>query len=329
MEKSPLVDSVNRNEENLKNQALPHSIGIILLFLTVVIWGSTFTITNQVTQHIPPIFYMAFRYLIGFLVYIPFFRHFKSLNRKFWKITLIASFMLWASFALQTIGIQLTTAAKSAFITGLNVIMIPIFAALIYKKRVRGIIWISTLLALIGVSIMSFTGFDSIELGDILVFICDIFYAFYILYLERKLPYVELISFSAFQLAFLSLFSFIYTIIFEISFNSFIPTFENFLQPPFLWFILYMGIIATSSATIIQMKGQRAVSATQSAIIYALEPIFGALFAAILGNENITWQIIVGGGLIMVGIFLSISKNESQSQKLKEMEIGNNPIDGN
>ncbi|RLI67072.1 MAG: hypothetical protein DRO88_00150 [Promethearchaeia archaeon] len=297
-------------DRDIKSTALPHYLGLILLIVTTILWGSTFTITNQVTQHIPPIFYMTFRYLIGFLVYIPFFCHFRKINREFWKITLTASFLLWASFTLQTIGIQLTTATKSAFITGLNVIMIPIFAAVIYKRRVRGIIWVSTVLALIGVSIMSFSGFDSIELGDVLVFICDIFYALYILYLERKLPFVGIISFSAFQLAFLSLFSFISSLIFEVSVNSFVSTFRIFLQTPFYWYILYMGVIATSFATIIQMKGQRAVTATQAAIIYALEPIFGALFAAILGNEDITWQIIVGGGLIMTGIFLSISKKK-------------------
>ncbi|WP_457559589.1 DMT family transporter [Candidatus Harpocratesius sp.] len=309
---------VNSNTESSAGNSsrFPSYLGIIFLLITTILWGSTFTITNQITQYVSPMFYMAIRYLIGFLVFLPFFHHFRQTNLEFWKITLKASSLLWASFALQTIGIQLTTAAKSAFITGLNVIMVPIFAALIYRQKVRKIIWISTLLALIGISLMSLSGLNRFEFGDFLVFLCDIFYALYILYLEKKLPHVDLIAFSAFQLAFLSCFSFIASFIFENSFSKFTLSLISLVQPPFGWYILYMGLIATSAATLFQMKGQKMVSATQAAIVFALEPIFGAFFAVIIGNEELTWQIIVGGTLIMAGIFLTIEILPKNRQNL-------------
>ncbi len=310
--KIPIPDS-NSNQRYL--------LGTLFLLITTILWGSTFTITNQLTQIIPPMFYMGIRYLIGFLAFLPFFRHFKTMTAKTWKITLIASFLLWTSFMLQTIGIKLTTAAKSAFITGLNVIMIPIFAAIIYRQKVRPIIWLSTILALFGISLMSFAGLDNIALGDILVLICDVFYALYILYLERVLPKVNIIAFSAFQLLFLSLASFLVSLIFENPTDSIFSQLDQIFSIQNIVLLLYMGLIATSFATIIQMHGQHRVPATRAALIYALEPIFGALFAVILGNEILGWQTLVGGILIVGGIFLSIERNskDTENKELKEL----------
>ncbi|MHA1618406.1 MAG: DMT family transporter [Promethearchaeota archaeon] len=312
--KIPIPDS-NSNQKYL--------LGTLFLLITTILWGSTFTITNQLTQIIPPMFYMGVRYLIGFLAFLPFFKHFKSMNAKTWKITLIASFLLWTSFMLQTIGIKLTTAAKSAFITGLNVIMIPIFAAIIYRQKVRPVIWLSTILALFGISLMSFAGFDQIALGDILVLICDVFYALYVLYLERVLPKVNIIAFSAFQLLSLSLASFFVSLIFENVTDSIFSQLDQVFSLHNLILLLYMGLIATSFATIIQMHGQHRVPATRAALIYALEPIFGALFAVILGNEILGWQTLVGGVLIVGGIFLSIERSSTKRDENKQNKQNN------
>ena len=296
-------------QTELKSSAKEQSIAVSLLLITTILWGSTFIITNKLTQFIPPMIYLGVRYLIGFLAFLPFIGRLRKFTKKQFKMGFIAGTLVWASFSVQTIGIKLTTATKSAFITGLNVIMVPIFSAMFFKEKVSARIWISTILALIGVSVMSFigTGFDGISIGDILVLICDVFYALYIIYLSLNLKSVDIIGITVIIIFLISFYSFIASIIFEdmnYIFNegrNVIFTFKNF------GILLYMGICATNIATLTQNYGQRHLSSSKAAIVFASEPLF-ATFFAVLGNETLNLQIIIGGILIIAGILLSIEK---------------------
>ena len=296
-------------------------IGEILLIITTIIWGSTFIITNTVTQVVPPMFYQGMRYLFGFIGFLPFIGRIRKFTKKQFKIAIIAGSLCWASVALQTYGIKWTTATKSGFITGLNVIMVPIFVAILYHKRIQFKIWISTILALIGVSILSFAGMESLSIGDLFVFVCDIFYALYIIYLDNHLAEIDTIGISAVIVFIISLFSFILAFI-----TGEIPiVFGDQISAIFttnhLLILIYMGVIATTIATLTQTFGQTTVNSTRAAIIYALEPLFAAFFAVILGSEKLNWQILVGGSLIFVGILFSIEKEKTLSQNISTLQI--------
>ena len=147
-------------EDITEKSRLSPRIGELLLVATTILWGSTFIITNTLTQVIPPMFYMGVRYLIGFLGFLPFLPKMKKLTKYQWKTAIIAGILCWISFATQTYGIKMTTATKSAFLTGLNVIMVPIFSALLFKTKISRKIWLSSFLAVIGVSVFSFGEFN-------------------------------------------------------------------------------------------------------------------------------------------------------------------------
>lgn len=304
----------------LRSSAKKQSLAMVLLLITTILWGSTFIITNKITQIIPPMFYLGVRYLIGFIAFLPFIGRLRKFTKKQFKIGLIAGTLMWASFSVQTIGIKLTTATKSAFITGLSVIMVPIFSAIFFKDKISPRIWISTILALIGVSIMSFIGFENFSIGDLLILICDVFYAIYIIYLSQNLKSIDIIGLSLIIIFLNSFYSFIASIIFEdmnYIFNDgaeLIFTIENF------GILLYMGICATNIATLTQNYGQRHLSPTKAAIIFATEPLF-ATFFAVLGNELLNLQIIIGGALILIGILLSIEKTETDRSFNSEIEL--------
>lgn len=297
---------MNTEIEHLSNSKQV-KIGTILLIITTIIWGSTFIITNILTQIVPPMFYMGVRYLIGFIAFMPFLGRLRTFTKKQFKIGLIAGTLCWASFTFQTIGIQLTTATKSAFITGLNVIMIPIFLAIFYKKKVSKKIWISTFFALVGVSVLSFGGIEKPSIGDLLVLICDIFYALYVIYLGIHLKEIDTIGISIIIVFIIGFFSFILSFIFE-DMNyifgegaSSIFTYQN------LGIMLYMGLIATTISNLTQNYGQTHIAPTKTAIIFSLEPLF-ATFFAILGKESLNLQIVIGAIFIFTGIVLSIEK---------------------
>ena len=288
-------------QTELRPSVKKQSLAMVLLLITSILWGSTFIITNKLTQIIPPMFYLGVRYLIGFIAFLPFIGRLRKFTKKQFKIGFIAGTLVWASFSVQTIGIKLTTATKSAFITGLSVIMVPIFSAIFFKHKISKRIWISTFLALIGVSVMSFIGFENISIGDLLVLICDVFYAIYIIYLSQNLKSVDVIGITIIIVFLNSFYSFSASILFEdmnYIFNDgakLIFTIENF------GILLYMGICTTNIATLTQNYGQRHLSPTKAAIIFATEPLF-ATFFAVLGNELLNLQIIIGGALILVGI---------------------------
>ena len=205
------LNSFNPDSIPEKSRLSPR-IGELLLVTTTILWGSTFIITNTLTQVIPPMFYMGVRYFIGLLGFLPFLPKMKKLTKHQWKIAIIAGTLCWISFATQTYGIKMTTATKSAFLTGLNVIMVPIFYGFLFKKKIPSMIWISSVLAVIGVSVFSFGQFNKFEFGDALILICDVFYAFYIIYLDKNLKKVDILSFSA-------------VIVLVIGVNSFIMSF--------------------------------------------------------------------------------------------------------
>ncbi len=301
-----------------RSSAKEQSIAMIFLLITTVLWGSTFIITNKLTQIIPPMFYMFLRYIIGFIAFLPFMGRLRNFTKKQFKIGFIAGTLVWASFSIQTIGIQLTTATKSAFITGLSVIMVPIFYALFFKDKISARIWISTLLALIGVSVMSIIGFENVSIGDLLVLISDVFYALYIIYLSLNLKSVDIVGITVIIVFLLSFYSLIASLIFEdinLTFKNMNSIFENFGL-----ILLYMGVCATNIATLTQNYGQRHLSSTKAAIIFATEPLF-ATFFAVLGGESLTPKIVIGGILILVGVLLSIEKPELDRSFNPEIEV--------
>jgi drug/metabolite transporter (DMT)-like permease len=264
---------------------------------------------------------MGVRYLIGFLGFLPFLPKMKKLTKQHWKIAIIAGTLCWISFATQTYGIKMTTATKSAFLTGLNVIMVPIFSALLFKTKISRKIWLSSFLAVIGVSVFSFGEFNKFEFGDVLILVCDVFYAFYIIYLDRHLKKVDILSFSAVIVLVIGVNSFIlsflvedYSIILNFS-NEDIYNVNNFI------IMLYMGLFATTLATLTQTFGQSVISSTRAAIIFALEPIFATFFAVLFGDDRITVQVIIGGTIVMVGIYISLIPTKSIEKKVKKAII--------
>ena len=269
------------------------------------------------------LFRSGIRYFIAFLGFFPFYGRILKFSKEQLKISFIASLLAWLSFSIQTFGIKLTSPTKSGFITGLNVIMVPIFAALLFRQKIQWKIWLSAILALVGVSILTFGEFGKLELGDLLIFICDIFYALFIIYLEYNLKKVDTIGFSVLLVLNMSVFSFLLSIftddyIYILNEGWFkIATWENFL------YLIYMGIIASTIATLTQNFGQSVVKSTRAAIISALEPIFAAFFAIIFGKDKFSFTIFLGGFLVMIGIYISIfaTPNQKIGKNRKSEEI--------
>lgn len=267
------------------------------LFYAVTIWGSTFFIVKSALDGIDPVILVAYRFLIaGFLLLI----FLKFSGRPIfdgWKQALLPGFLLWMLYIPQTIGLQYTTASNSGFITGLFVAFVPIFLRLIFKRKPTIMEVIASAISLIGMWILT-GGMSDINIGDIMTLITAVTYALHLLYVDKYMkrgldPYL----FSCHQFLLVGLLSVLTALIFSLPFE--IVTADAF------WMMLFLAVFPTLSAFVIQMAAQKIRSPLRVSLIFALEPVFAALFAWTLGGEKIILHRALGGLLIFLALVVS------------------------
>lgn len=160
---------------------LARRLSLPTLIAVTAIWGTTFALVQQLTAHNPPALVIALRFSVGVLPLLPFLRA----DWRTWQRGLILGGLLFIGYATQTIGLQTTNADRAAFITGLNVVMVPLFAATLQRRRIGALLWGSSALAMVGIGLLSWSG-GPLRIGDLWEFGCALSYAAYILYLDLR-----------------------------------------------------------------------------------------------------------------------------------------------
>lgn len=267
------------------------------LLYAAAIWGSTFFIVKAALEYINPVILVGYRFLIaaGLVALICHFtgrKLFKGFSRG-----MILGVFIWMLYIPQTIGLGITTASNSGFITGLFVAFVPIFSFLLFKKTPSMIAIIATLISLSGLWILT-GGMTDINRGDMLTLIAAITYAIHILFVDKFLeqgydPYI--LSFQ--QFLFVGIASLVT---------------GAFLRLPFSWgpastgwIVLFLAIFPGFSAFLIQVVAQKFTSPIRVSLIFAFEPVFAAVFAWTFGGEKIIFQRAMGGLLIFVAMLIS------------------------
>jgi drug/metabolite transporter (DMT)-like permease len=270
-----------------------HARGIFILVLVTVLWGTTFPLVKQLSSSVSPAVLVALRFSIGILILLPFLRG----NRTLWRDGLVLGLLNFASYIAQAIGLSLISSNRSAFITGLNVVMVPLGLALLLRQKVLPKIWGAVVLALLGIYLISVESGGGFSSGDLWTLGCATFYAAYILYLERVSHHNSL-ALTAVQMLVVAVCAWLVSIPDLLS-NGI------HLSSATLPSILYLAVFATAGTTLLMAYGQRLVAASEAAIIYALEPVFAALFAYILIGETLGLKGWLGGAAIVVAMVVS------------------------
>jgi drug/metabolite transporter (DMT)-like permease len=283
------------------------SLSTIALILTTLLWGTTFIITKTLTQGLPIFLYLFLRYSISLIGFLPFLiAYFRRLNKKIIFSGIISGIIYFLSMVFQTYGLQTTTAGKAGFITGLGTVMVPFIVWIIFKKKIKVRIWIAAFISVIGMGFLLLEGESGVIIGDILVLFCGLFYAFFIIINDKyvRTEEINIFLYSIIQLIILTFLSLVSSFIFGEKFN-FNSTDFNF------WVIIfYMGLGATTLTFLFQNWAQKYQSSSKTAIIFALEPVFAALFGYLFGGELLTVLGIFGAGLILIAIVLVVIRNE-------------------
>lgn len=283
-----------------------HHLADISLLLVVFIWGATFVMVQDALAFLKPFSFNAVRFLIAVITLLTgylLFNH-KRKDRVWTKPLVIAGIKigiwLFLGYAFQTTGLLYTTPAKAGFITGLSVILVPIFSLLLLKQKISAQAVAGIILAAIGLYLMTMGGHSSLSIGDVLVFFCAVSFAMQIIATATYAKLFAALPLTIIQLTTVAVLSTAAALLFENTKVFFNP--NIMLRTEVLSALLVTAILATAFAFFAQTHFQAETSPTRVALIYAMEPVFAALTSYVLINEQLTKAAIIGGVLILIGM---------------------------
>ena len=283
------------------------------LVFTTLAWGATFVLVKEGLKNAEPFTFGAYRFLIATICTSILVRT-KIFNIKKKEIYggIVCGLFLCAGYAFQNFGLWendlylSTTPSKSAFITSISIIMVPILLFLFGIQKVSNKTWFSIIIATIGLYILLNPTGEGISMGDIFTFGCAACFAIHIIlqdiYVKKN---INIIHFFFIQMLSVTVFSGICSLLFE--------TKPTIWSQQLITALLLTGIIATTIAILIMVWAQQVLSPSQTALIFSLEPVFAALFSWILLNEILGLWGWIGGLLIVLAIIWSESKPRKKS----------------
>ena len=275
---------------------MKHLSALALLSITVI-WGWTFVLVKQGMTEIGPLMFVAARFVIAFLVLaILLHKVLWRIDRRSFVRGVLVGTVLFLGYLFQTWGLVYTTATKSGLLTGLSVVIVPIVSSLLLRKHVYLTVWLGALFAAGGLFLLV-TGkgeIGALNLGDVLTLACAVSFATHIILVDRFVRYIDYRQLLLVQVGVVELLSLIGVASFERS----IPVLSASLVEE----ILVTGILATAVAFYVLNRFQAFSTASYTAIILTMEPVFAGLFGFLLLGEMLgVWQW-VGGGMILVGM---------------------------
>lgn len=278
------------------------------LLIVAVIWGSTFVIVQNAVSFLQPLAFNGIRFMIAafFLFVWLLLVDFQQL-KKISLYGLIHGFFiglcLFIGYGAQTIGLLYTSSSKAGFITGLSVVLVPLFLFLFFKQKLNMNMIVGVLLATVGLYFLSFVGAVELNIGDLYVFICAIGFALQIILTGKYSEQHPTLLLTIIQISTVSILSFIGSLLFEDVSSNF--RIENIFQQDVIIALCITSILATALAFLIQTSLQKFTNATRVALIFSTEPVFAALTAFFFVQERLPISAWAGCFLILCGMVFS------------------------
>lgn len=282
--------------------------GSIYLLAATIIWGSTFIAQSVGMDLIEPFTFQAVRcgLAVPFLaVVIFFFDQSKPgkvsyvrqwMNPKLWKTGLICGAALFVASGLQQIGLVYTSPGKAGFITAMYIVLVPILG-LVFRRHPAPIVWLCVIIATVGLYLLSCVGVTEVNIGDLYLLLCALFFAVQITLIDRLAGELDGLRLNCIQALVCSVLSAVMMVLFES------PDWGLVLD---CWFPLcYAGILSMGVAYSLQILGQQKLDPTPASLIMSLESVFAALCGWLLLHETMTAWEFTGCALVFIAVILS------------------------
>jgi len=271
------------------------------LLLVSASWGLAFVVMKDAIERQSVNSFLFSRFLVAVIaMFLLKPSVIQSINREILRKGFIAGLFLASGYILQTLGLALTGAAVTGFITGLYVVATPVLAAIILRERITSFTWLCVAVATVGLALLSLNGWN-LGYGEFLVFLCAIGFAAHIIALSKWSNGLDVYAMTIVQLA---------TCALATGAISFIQGYE---APPDRngWYVvLFTAVICTAVAFVVQTWSQAHMSATKVAVILTMEVVFAALFAILFGGETLSLRALFGGVLVLIAMFMIVLREK-------------------
>lgn len=278
-------------------------INITLLIFATAIWGFGFIATRWTLEGLDPYWSNALRFGLAGVLSLPVLLAKKSFTRQnnILAKSFVGSLFLLGVLLFQTIGLSLTTVAKSGFITTLYALFIPLTTMFVFKKKYRSSFWFLVLMALMGMALMCNLEMEDVNKGDLFTLLCAFSGAFHIIYVGKVANSIESpMEFNFLQNFFIGLLS--------------LPIAWTFSGPVHLglalasaqvwWGLLFLAIVSSMISFTIQVIAQKKIPDHIAGLVFLMESPFAALFAFWFLGETLNEMNLAGAGLIVLSVLL-------------------------
>jgi len=285
------------------------SIHVFALLFVTLVWGATFPVLKIATAQLSGVEVSALRFLIAAACMLPWAWR---AARTTWRDGAILGALVLVSYVAQAYGLQFISSNRSAFLTSLNVMMVPLIGVLLGQALSKWMLAAATL-AFAGIGLMSWEG-GSDWVADLSTVFGALAYALYVILLSQRAARHNPRTLAATQIVWMALLGTAWMLGASIGSDQ-LQTLPQRLNTEIVLGLLYLGVIATCAMLLLQAMAQRHVSADKAAVVYAMEPVFAALFAWAWLSEVLTVRAALGGAMVVVAVLLSELKPSTGEDK--------------
>ena len=269
---------------------------LTLLFVAAV-WGSGFVAQRFAATRMSAFYFNGGRFLLGVLILLVLTRFRFKFERKMLLWAGLAGVLLFAASWLQQAGLATTTIGNASFITGLYVVLVPVFLSLFWKERPSWLAWVSVVLAAAGVMLLSLQDHLKIAPGDALELAGAVMWALHVILISKVSGRFDSVRFTIGQFMVCGLLSMGFALTSDLGGVAALR--DTWVS------VLYSAIFPISMGFTLQVVGQKGAPAVDAAIILSMEAVFGGLFGYLFFQELMNPQQLAGCALIMAAIILT------------------------
>ncbi|MGB6459848.1 MAG: DMT family transporter [Candidatus Acidiferrum sp.] len=270
-----------------------------------LLWGATFVVVKDSLSYSSVFIFLAARFTLAAVLMAVFRPHiFRTLKREEVLAGLALGFFMFGGYAFQTAGLQYTTPAKSGFVTGSSVVMVPLLLGIFWGRRLTPWVYAGVSAAVFGLYFLTVPseGLSNLNRGDLLTFVAAGLYAMHIILVGDYTRQHSVAALSVLQVAACAVLA------------SFAAGFASVsgLQPAHFGLqaesvlgIAICAVLATAVAFSVQLWAQQFTTSSHAAILFTLEPVFAAVTSYVLLKERMGGRALFGATFVLAGILIA------------------------
>jgi drug/metabolite transporter (DMT)-like permease len=271
---------------------------LALLFVTLV-WGATFPVLKLATAALSGVEISALRFAIAAACMWPWAW---SASRQTWRDGGVLGVLVFVSYVAQAYGLEFISSNRSAFLTSLNVLMVPLLGIAL-GQRLSWVMLLAACLACLGIGLMSWDG-GAHWLADGATVLGALAYAIYVILLSKRAPNHGPRQLAATQIVWMAAVGGVWMLFSALGTDA-LQTLPSRMNWSVGLGLVYLGVVATSAMLLLQAMAQQHVAADKAALVYAMEPVFAALFAWLWLGEGLTFIAAIGATLVVFAVLAS------------------------